>query len=103
MTDAHFTLGPDGLKQHVSVRTNYQGSGRYRHYKGGEYLVLGLALEEATLLPTVIYRPVDGWPPDVPEAEFWSRPLTDFNAQVDGGPEGNEGLRRTVPRFKRLA
>jgi hypothetical protein len=25
---------------------NYQGPGRYRHYKGGEYEVLGLALRE---------------------------------------------------------
>lgn len=29
--------------------TNYQGPGTYRHYKGNQYEVLGLALQEDSL------------------------------------------------------
>lgn len=70
----------------------YEGPGRYRHYKGGTYEVVGIALAEAdprqeTL--EVIYRPVnaedwfeDVWPTDVPEADFWRRPLKEFDAPV---------------------
>lgn len=30
--------------------------GVYRHYKGGEYQVVGLAIDEATSAPVVVYR-----------------------------------------------
>jgi hypothetical protein len=33
-------------------------TGRYRHYKGGEYEVIGLARHSETLEPMVIYRPL---------------------------------------------
>jgi hypothetical protein len=62
---------------------NYQGPGRYRHYKGGEYEVLGLALHESELYRLVIYRPLtpgsmlEGTP-----ATFWARPEDDFNGTV---------------------
>jgi hypothetical protein len=36
----------------------YVGPGRYRHYKGGEYEVLGFALHESELYRLVIYRPL---------------------------------------------
>lgn len=74
----------------------YEGPAFYRHYKGNEYEVLGLGLEEATLAPVVVYKPLavdqlirmnrlyeDG-------VLFWTRPLDDFNAEVDG-----------IPRFER--
>lgn len=38
--------------------------GRYRHYKGGEYEVLGVARHSETLEPLVVYRPLghtSGW------------------------------------------
>ena len=38
--------------------------GRYRHYKGGEYEVLGVAGHSATQEPLVVYRPLyiaTGW------------------------------------------
>ena len=32
--------------------------GRYRHYKGGEYEVLGVVRHSETLEPLVLYRPL---------------------------------------------
>jgi len=67
---------------------SYQGPGIYRHYKGHDYLVLGLGVEEATFIPVVIYRPhKQAMPDDVREKSginptYWTRPLTDFNAMV---------------------
>ena len=60
--------------------------GRYRHYKGGEYEVLGVARHSETLEPLVLYRPLykqSGW---------WVRPHAMFFEQlvVDG---------QAMPRF----
>ena len=54
--------------------------GRYRHYKGGEYEVLGVARHSETLEPLVVYRPLyndSGW---------WVRPFEMFTGtlRVDG-------------------
>ena len=35
-------------------------TGRYRHYKGGEYEVLGVVRHSETLEPLVLYRPLHG-------------------------------------------
>lgn len=64
-------------------------SGRYRHYKGGEYEVLGAARHSETLEALVVYRPLynaTGW---------WVRPHAMFfgSVEIDG---------RTVPRFARI-
>jgi len=51
-------------------------SGRYRHYKGGEYEVLGVARHSETLEPHVVYRPLyssSGW---------WLRPHAMFFGSV---------------------
>jgi len=55
--------------------------GRYRHYKGGEYEVLGAARHSETLEPLVVYRPLynaTGW---------WVRPHAMFfgTVRIDGG------------------
>lgn len=42
--------------------------GRYRHYKGGEYQVVGVARHSETLEPMVVYRPLYG------EGALWVRP-----------------------------
>lgn len=50
--------------------------GRYRHYKGGEYEVIGIARHSETLEPLVVYRPLyndSGW---------WVRPHAMFVGQV---------------------
>ena len=46
--------------------------GRYRHYKGGEYIVLGTARHSETEEMLVVYRPEYG------EKKLWVRPLAMF-------------------------
>lgn len=63
--------------------------GRYRHYKGGEYEVIGVARHSETHEALVVYRPLHngtGW---------WVRPHTMFFEDVDMDRE-----RR--PRFQRF-
>ena len=63
--------------------------GRYRHYKGNEYEVIGIAQHSETLEPMVVYRPLYG------EGGLWVRPAAMFaeNVIIDG---------KTQPRFARL-
>ncbi|MBO9883690.1 DUF1653 domain-containing protein [Xanthomonas sp. D-109] len=51
--------------------------GRYRHFKGGEYQVLGVVRSSETLEPLVLYRPLYG------EGELWVRPYPMFVEQVE--------------------
>lgn len=60
--------------------------GRYRHYKGNDYLVLGLARHSETLEPLVIYRALYG------EHGLWARPAAMFTETVTEAG-------RPVPRF----
>ena len=60
--------------------------GRYRHYKGGEYEVVGVARHSETLEPLVVYRPLYN------QTGLWARPYAMFFGQVD-----HEGRRQ--PRF----
>lgn len=54
--------------------------GRYRHYKGGEYEVLGVVRHSETLEPLVLYRPLYN------ATGLWVRPYTMFfeTLQADG-------------------
>jgi hypothetical protein len=63
--------------------------GRYRHYKGGEYEVLGVARHSETLAPMVVYRPL------VDATGWWIRPHAMFfeDVNVDG---------RRQPRFEKI-
>ncbi len=63
--------------------------GLYRHYKGGEYEVLGLARDSETLADMVMYRALYG------DRDVWVRPLIMFQSEVLV-----DGCR--VPRFKRI-
>jgi hypothetical protein len=81
---------------------SYRGKGIYRHYKGGMYEMICLGVEEATLKPVVIYKPLDGpMPGDIkgmPEGiECWTRPLDDFNHDVSI-PDAR-GIDMTCARF----
>lgn len=60
--------------------------GRYRHFKGKEYRVLGVARHSETLEPLVVYQALYG------ERGLWVRPAAMWNEQVE-----REG--RTMPRF----
>ena len=51
--------------------------GRYRHYKGAEYTVIGVARHSETEELLVIYRP------DYGERELWVRPQTMFTESVE--------------------
>ena len=61
--------------------------GRYRHFKGKEYEVLGVASHSETLEPMVVYRALYG------EGGLWVRPAAMWEEQVDR--EGYSGPRFT--------
>jgi hypothetical protein len=51
--------------------------GKYRHFKGNEYELLGIAKHSETLEPMVVYRPLYG------EGGLWVRPAAMWLEQVD--------------------
>jgi hypothetical protein len=51
--------------------------GRYRHYKGGEYEVVGVARHSETLEALVVYRPLYN------DSGLWARPHAMFFGQVE--------------------
>ena len=63
--------------------------GKYKHYKGKEYEVIGVARHSETLEELVIYRALYG------AGDLWVRPLKMFleEVEVDG---------RKVLRFERI-
>ena len=62
---------------------------RYRHYKGLDYEVIGVARHSETLEPLVVYRPLYN------ATGLWVRPHAMFfeDVDVDGGRQ---------PRFTRI-
>jgi hypothetical protein len=64
-------------------------TGKYRHYKGNDYEVVGVATHSETHEPMVVYRPLYG------ERALWVRPLAMFMEEVtvDG---------KIVPRFAKI-
>lgn len=64
-------------------------TGLYRHYKGGEYEIVGVARHSETLEPLVVYRPLYN------ATGLWVRPHAIFFEQIeiDG---------RMQPRFARI-
>ncbi len=62
-------------------------SGRYRHYKGNEYVVIGVARHSETGEELVVYRPNYG------EQGLWVRPKDMFMETV-------EVDERRIPRFE---
>ncbi|MBE6993802.1 MAG: DUF1653 domain-containing protein [Ruminococcaceae bacterium] len=60
--------------------------GRYRHFKGNEYEVLGVAQHSETLEPMVVYRALYG------EGGLWVRPASMWNETVE-----RDG--KILPRF----
>ena len=51
--------------------------GRYRHFKGKEYQVIGTASHSETLEPMVVYRALYG------EGGLWVRPAAMWNEPVN--------------------
>lgn len=72
-----------------AMEPNIVASGKYRHYKGHEYEVIGVAKNSETLEELVIYRALSG------NHEYWVRPLNMFmeTVEIDG---------KRIPRFAKL-
>lgn len=51
--------------------------GKYRHFKGKEYELIGVASHSETLEPMVVYRALYG------EGGLWVRPLSMWNEHVE--------------------
>ncbi len=85
MTDTDTDADPTALPPLLET-----SPGRYRHYKGGEYEVLGTVRHSESLEPMTLYRALYG------ERGLWVRPAAMFgeSVQVDGRPQ---------PRFVRIA
>ena len=63
--------------------------GKYRHFKGGEYELIGVGKHSETLEPMVIYRALYG------EGGLWVRPAAMWTETVI-----RDGV--AVPRFQRI-
>lgn len=64
--------------------------GKYRHFKGGEYEVIGIAKDSETLEDVVVYRALYG------DGELWVR-----NAEMFSETVTREG--KTFPRFEYIS
>lgn len=84
-----FHSGRKGRQKQESASMNEIESGRYRHYKGNEYTVIGTARHSETLEELVVYRQ------EYDEHALWVRPKEMFAeaVKVDG---------QDVPRFQHL-
>ena len=51
--------------------------GKYRHFKGGEYRLIGIASHSETLESMVVYQALYG------EQGLWGRPAAMWNANVE--------------------
>jgi len=69
------------------MRNDMLKLGKYKHYKGKEYEVIGVARHSETLEELVVYRALYG------NHDLWVRPLKMFieEVEVDG---------KKVPRFE---
>ena len=64
--------------------------GKYRHYKGNEYEVIGVAKHSETLEPMVVYKALYG------DGGLWVRPYGMFFETVEINGE-------KIPRFKKIS
>lgn len=78
------------IKTTETVETDEIKSGRYRHFKGREYEVIGTATHSETLEKYVVYRALYG------EKKLWIRPAKMWSEQVE--VEGKK-----VPRFEYIS
>src|SRR5881398_826934 len=87
MDPAVFQRQPPPCKQEGAAMNETVAPGRYRHYKGKEYAVLGVARHSETQEELVVYRQEYG------EHGLWVRPKQMFQetVRVDG---------KDVPRFQ---
>jgi len=63
--------------------------GKYKHFKGGEYEVVGVAKNSETLEEMVLYKHLG-------EGDLWVRPLEMFTETIE-----RDG--KTIKRFERIS
>ena len=68
--------------------------GKYRHFKGGEYEVLGVARDTETLEELVVYKALYA-SEQFPKGQLWARPRAMFTDTVKHNGE-------RVPRFEKV-
>ena len=51
--------------------------GKYRHFKGNEYLLIGVASHSETMEPMVVYKALDG------DGGLWVRPASMWDEWVE--------------------
>jgi hypothetical protein len=78
---------PESLVPGVYIMNDVKG--KYVHYKGNEYEVIGVAKHSETLEPMVVYKALYG------EGGLWVRPYGMFFETVEVNGE-------QVPRFKKI-
>jgi cyclomaltodextrinase / maltogenic alpha-amylase / neopullulanase len=63
--------------------------GKYKHYKGKEYEVIGVGKHSETLEDLVVYKALYG------DGQIWIRPLSMFNEEVEVNS-------KKIPRFQHI-
>ena len=81
------TLSKCGFTYEEAVKTIPPG--RYRHFKGNEYEVIGIARHSETTEPMVVYRALYG------DGGIWVRPAYMWNETVERNG-------KTFKRFERI-
>jgi cyclomaltodextrinase len=78
----HACVQKSAKTQRAVMTSVFIQPGRYRHFKGNEYTVLGVARHSETLEELVVYRAEYG------ERGLWVRPVAMFleTVQVQGKP-----------------
>ena len=71
-----YALAVAGRSTRSAMGNNMIKLGKYRHYKGNEYEVIGIARHSETLEELVVYKALYG------EGQIWVRPLKMFTEEV---------------------
>lgn len=69
--------------------------GKYKHYKGKLYRVLGIVRHSETLEHFVLYEPLYE-----DSTRLWVRPLKMFMEEVEVKDPAKDGVNKKVPRFE---
>lgn len=78
----------DALSVFKEAESKVEIGREYKHFKGGAYLVVAVALEEMNLAPVVVYKQVE-------TGIVFTRPMDSFLEIVE-----LDGVQ--VPRFKKM-
>ncbi len=70
--------------------------GKYKHFKGGEYKVIGVAKHSETLEDFVVYKALYG------KKDLWVRPLRMFLEKVTINGHAKGRASKKVNRFQKI-